>query len=220
MSTLFGARPARTEISDCEKAAGISYPVRITHCVRGGPAIREHDCVIELSAAKAPKRNRDAMATADLSRPSTLVALFRGALGRCPRCGRGPLLHRYLKMVDRCPACGEPYGHFRTDDAAPWLTILVVGHLTVPVILIVEDELSASDRTCTRDLFAADRRTDIAFLAALQGNYGGPVVGDEGGRFRKDLRLRARRPDCCDQVKSISESIPSRRRRGRAAAEE
>jgi uncharacterized protein (DUF983 family) len=79
------------------------------------------------------------MATADLSRPSTLVALFRGALGRCPRCGRGPLLHRYLKMVDRCPACGEPYGHFRTDDAAPWLTILVVGHLTVPVILIVEE---------------------------------------------------------------------------------
>jgi len=71
--------------------------------------------------------------------PSTLTALLRGALGRCPRCGQGALLHHYLKMVDRCPVCGEPYGHLRTDDAAPWLTILVVGHLTVPIILIVEE---------------------------------------------------------------------------------
>ncbi len=35
--------------------------------------------------------------------------------------------------------CGEPYGHYRTDDAAPWLTILVVGHITVPIILISEE---------------------------------------------------------------------------------
>ena len=34
--------------------------------------------------------------------------------------------------------CGEPYGHFRTDDAAPWLTILVAGHMTVPIVLISE----------------------------------------------------------------------------------
>ena len=73
-----------------------------------------------------------------MTRPSTPVAIFRGALGRCPRCGQGRLLHRYIKLVDRCAVCGEAYGHFRTDDAAPWLTILVVGHLTVPVILISE----------------------------------------------------------------------------------
>jgi uncharacterized protein (DUF983 family) len=41
-------------------------------------------------------------------------------------------------MVERCGACGEPYGHFRTDDAAPWLTILLVGHMTVPIILLCE----------------------------------------------------------------------------------
>lgn len=78
------------------------------------------------------------MAGADAKRPSTLTAIFRGALGRCPRCGKGRLLHRYLKMVDRCSVCGEAYGHYRTDDAAPWLTILVVGHITVPIILISE----------------------------------------------------------------------------------
>jgi uncharacterized protein (DUF983 family) len=71
-------------------------------------------------------------------RPSVLTALLRGARGRCPRCGKGRLLHNYLKMVDRCAVCGEPYGHYRTDDAAPWLTILVVGHITVPIILLCE----------------------------------------------------------------------------------
>ena len=78
------------------------------------------------------------MTEVDVKRPSTLAAVFRGALGRCPRCGQGRLLHRYIKMVDRCSVCGEAYGHYRTDDAAPWLTILVVGHLTVPIILISE----------------------------------------------------------------------------------
>jgi len=78
---------------------------------------------------------------ADQEKPSTQNALIRGALGRCPRCGQGRLLHHYLKIVDHCSACGEPYGHFRADDAAPWLTILVVGHLTVPVILLVEESV-------------------------------------------------------------------------------
>ena len=78
------------------------------------------------------------MTEARVMRPSTLTAIYRGALGRCPRCGQGRLLHRYLKMVDRCSVCGEPFGHYRTDDAAPWLTILVVGHITVPIILICE----------------------------------------------------------------------------------
>jgi uncharacterized protein (DUF983 family) len=78
------------------------------------------------------------MAGADVRRPSTLTAIFRGAVGRCPRCGQGRLLHHYLKMVDCCSVCGEPYGHYRTDDAAPWLTILIVGHITVPIIFICE----------------------------------------------------------------------------------
>ena len=66
-------------------------------------------------------------------------ALGRGALGRCPRCGRGRLFGRYLKIVDHCAVCGETYGHYRADDAPAWLTILLVGHITVPIILIVEN---------------------------------------------------------------------------------
>jgi uncharacterized protein (DUF983 family) len=63
----------------------------------------------------------------------------RGALGRCPRCGHGRLFGRYLKVVDQCSVCGERYGHYRPDDAAPWLTILLIGHLFVPLIFLAEE---------------------------------------------------------------------------------
>jgi uncharacterized protein (DUF983 family) len=77
--------------------------------------------------------------TARAEHPTVMTSLIWGVLGRCPRCGRGPLLHRYLKVVERCSGCGEPYGHFRADDAPPWLTILLVGHLIAPFFLIMEE---------------------------------------------------------------------------------
>lgn len=66
------------------------------------------------------------------------AAIWRGLKGRCPSCGVGRLFARYLKPVATCAACGEPLGHVRSDDAAPWLTILVVGHIVVPLMLAVE----------------------------------------------------------------------------------
>lgn len=75
-------------------------------------------------------------------RPALMLALRRGFLGRCPRCGGGRLFASYLKQVDHCAACGEAYAHIRSDDAAPWLTILVVGHVLAPVILWIEPKLT------------------------------------------------------------------------------
>jgi uncharacterized protein (DUF983 family) len=64
-------------------------------------------------------------------------AIWRGALRRCPRCGRGVLFKSYLKQVDACTVCHEEYAHIRADDAPPWLTILIVGHIVVPLIFVV-----------------------------------------------------------------------------------
>ncbi|MET4805072.1 MULTISPECIES: DUF983 domain-containing protein [Limibacillus] len=47
-----------------------------------------------------------------------------------------------MKPVESCSVCHEAFGHIRSDDAAPWLTILIVGHIAGPVILAFE-----SDRT-------------------------------------------------------------------------
>jgi len=62
------------------------------------------------------------------------AVIWRALLGRCPNCGQGKLFASYLKQIDRCAVCGEQYGHIHSDDAAPWLTILVVGHIAVPIV--------------------------------------------------------------------------------------
>ena len=71
-------------------------------------------------------------------RPGLAIALCRAVTGRCPRCGRGRLLAGYLRQVERCAVCGEAWGHIRADDAPPWLTILIVGHIILPLALSVE----------------------------------------------------------------------------------
>jgi uncharacterized protein (DUF983 family) len=64
------------------------------------------------------------------------LAARRAIMGRCPCCGEGELFRAYLKPVENCSACGEAFGHIRADDAAPWLTIILVGHIFVPLMLV------------------------------------------------------------------------------------
>jgi len=65
-------------------------------------------------------------------------SLRRGLRGRCPACGRGKMFRAFLKVADRCPACGEDLHHHRADDAPAYFVILIVGHLVVPLALVVE----------------------------------------------------------------------------------
>jgi len=65
-------------------------------------------------------------------------AIGRGALACCPNCGRGRLFRAYLKPVDFCSECHEPFKHIRADDGPAWLTILIVGHVVVGIALTVE----------------------------------------------------------------------------------
>lgn len=64
--------------------------------------------------------------------------LKRSLRGRCPSCGEGRLFSSYLKPVKTCSVCQEAYGHIRADDGPAWLTILIVGHILVPLILEFE----------------------------------------------------------------------------------
>ncbi len=66
-------------------------------------------------------------------------SMKRGALGRCPHCGEGKLFRAYLKVTDTCPVCGEELFHQRADDAPPYVTIFIVGHVVVGGLLLAED---------------------------------------------------------------------------------
>lgn len=67
-----------------------------------------------------------------------LKALRLGFRRLCPRCGRGAMFLKYLKVQPACPGCGLALSSFRADDAPPYFTILLVGHVIVPAMLMLE----------------------------------------------------------------------------------
>ncbi len=66
---------------------------------------------------------------------SAWLGLRRGARGRCPNCGEGSLFRAYLKIRTFCDICGHENGQYPADDAPPYFTILIVGHLVVAPLL-------------------------------------------------------------------------------------
>jgi len=81
------------------------------------------------------------MSEAINSRP-VKQSLWRGLQKKCPNCGVGKIYDRYLKPTTNCNHCGEQLSEIRTDDFAPWLTILVLGHILVPALLHVERNIT------------------------------------------------------------------------------
>ncbi len=78
-----------------------------------------------------------AQRSGDLDRPVTKSMCY-GARGKCPSCGKGRLFYRYLKIAEQCDSCGEELHHHRADDAPPYFTIFIVGHVIIPLALAVE----------------------------------------------------------------------------------
>lgn len=71
-------------------------------------------------------------------RASVGKAIRRGLGRRCPNCGVGGAFSGYLKITNDCAHCNEPLGHIRADDFPPYITIVIVGHIVVPLLLIGE----------------------------------------------------------------------------------
>ncbi|MGH1351423.1 MAG: DUF983 domain-containing protein [Methyloligellaceae bacterium] len=77
-------------------------------------------------------------------RRSLSTAMWRGAKGQCPACGTGRMFDKYLKVSESCSQCGEELFHHEADDAPPYFTILILGHLLVPIIIMVERAFTPS----------------------------------------------------------------------------
>jgi len=69
-------------------------------------------------------------------------ALKRGFRGRCPRCGEGKLFRAFLKTADSCSHCGQDFTPHRADDLPAYLVIVIVGHIVVPLALMIETNYS------------------------------------------------------------------------------
>ncbi|SCZ07858.1 DUF983 domain-containing protein [Microvirga guangxiensis] len=75
---------------------------------------------------------------------SATTAMRRGFLCRCPACNKGRLFGRFLKVVDRCEACGTEFHHHRADDFPPYIVMFIVGHLVGYGILMTETKMDVA----------------------------------------------------------------------------
>ena len=70
--------------------------------------------------------------------PPLKTALWRGMRNRCPICDQGKVFKGFLRVVPEGESCGAPLGSLRADDAPPYFTIFIVGHLLIPPVLWIE----------------------------------------------------------------------------------
>lgn len=66
------------------------------------------------------------------------LAILRGLMRRCPRCGVGEAMEGYLGVRRCCSQCGEELGRIKADDGPAYFTVLIAGHVAVPVLLMAE----------------------------------------------------------------------------------
>lgn len=85
--------------------------------------------MIEHSSAPASRK---------ISRPALVTALGRGLRRHCPFCDAPAAFSGYLKVAPACTTCGAELGKVRADDAPPYFTIVIVGHIVIPLMLVAE----------------------------------------------------------------------------------
>ena len=67
---------------------------------------------------------------------STFTAIRRGLARRCPRCGEGKVLTGYLTREPECKSCQLDLTPISADDGPAWATLLVVGHVVAPLLIL------------------------------------------------------------------------------------
>jgi uncharacterized protein (DUF983 family) len=65
-------------------------------------------------------------------------AMGRGLACACPACGKGRIYGKFLEVNPACGVCGTELHHHRADDAPPYFTMFVVGHIIIGGVLAVE----------------------------------------------------------------------------------
>jgi uncharacterized protein (DUF983 family) len=99
---------------------------------------------------------------------SVLLGMRRGAMQRCPNCGEGHLFRKYLK-VQVCETCGNDNTRYPADDAPPYFTILIVGHVIVGPLLFFPWIWQANTWLVAGTVLPALLIATLAFLPVVKG---------------------------------------------------
>ena len=61
-----------------------------------------------------------------------------GPLCRCPQCGKGPVFSGFLRIAERCAACGADFSIADAGDGPAVFVIFFAGAIAVPVLFILQ----------------------------------------------------------------------------------
>ena len=89
----------------------------------------------QISQHWTPKRNPQ---HPEVAMPTWPIALRRGVRMRCPACGQAPIFRGYIKVNTKCAACAAPLGRAPSDDAPPYITLLLALHI-IALTLVLAD---------------------------------------------------------------------------------
>jgi len=100
---------------------------------------------------------------------SYLQAGLRGLTGKCPRCGEARLFRKWLKPVDRCPACGQDWSLQRADDFPPYVAIFITGHLMFALVILLVSDLRLGMAVAAAIVVPAAIATMLSILQPAKG---------------------------------------------------
>lgn len=63
------------------------------------------------------------------------TTLKRGAKGHCPNCHQSTIFKSYLKLADKCPACGLDFEPYDQGDGPAFFVMFFVGTIATPLAL-------------------------------------------------------------------------------------
>lgn len=66
------------------------------------------------------------------------LPIAKGLACRCPRCGKGRLLHGFLTLQPRCEVCGLDYAFADSGDGPAVFVVFLAGAVVVACALITE----------------------------------------------------------------------------------
>ncbi len=104
-----------------------------------------------------------------------LTATRRGLRRCCPRCGERGMFLGYLTAAEHCRRCGLEFETIRSDDVAPYFTILIVGHVVAPGVLISEQLASPPTWLELSIVLPATLLLTLALLPFVKGTVMGAI---------------------------------------------
>jgi uncharacterized protein (DUF983 family) len=75
----------------------------------------------------------------------------------------------FLRVTAVCPHCAAPLGQARADDAPPYFTIVIVGHLVVAAMVLVQRGWNPSTAMMTAIFVPLTMALALGLLRPIKG---------------------------------------------------